>query len=190
LKPIIDHFGLLAPLYEHFITPQLPDKMLSLAHAPAGGILLDVGGGTGRTAQFFIGTPGLIVVADLSMKMVLEVRKKPGLQPVCSYSEALPFDDGVFNRIIMVDAFHHVVDQAATARELFRLIKPGGVIVIEEPDYSFFRNKLIALAEKLVLMRSHFLYPAAIADLFPQPNAKTRIETENTTSWIIISKTE
>ncbi|HWQ45981.1 MAG TPA: class I SAM-dependent methyltransferase [Longilinea sp.] len=188
MKPVIDHFGLLAPLYERFITPKLPEKMLSLVNAPEGGMLLDVGGGTGRVAQFFVGTPRLIVVADLSIKMVLEVRKKTGLQPVCSYSEVLPFEDGVFDRIIMVDAFHHVTDQAATARELFRLVKPGGMIVIEEPDYRFFSTKLIALAEKMVFMRSHFLSPAAIANLFPYPKAVSRIETENSTSWIMILK--
>ena len=60
----------------------------------------------------------------------------------------------------MVDALHHVIHQGQTAREMYRVLKPGGRIVIEEPDIRKFGVKLIAVAEKLLLMRSHFLSPA------------------------------
>ena len=47
----------------------------------------------------------------------------------------------------MVDALHHVADQEATIRELWRLLKPGGRIIIEEPDIRRFEVKLLALIE-------------------------------------------
>ena len=188
MKPIIDHFGLLAPLYEHFITPRLSDKMLSLVNTPAGGSLLDAGGGTGRVAQFFTGVPVMVVVADQSHKMLLEASKKAGLQPIRCVLENLPFGGESYDRIIMVDAFHHVADQSATAAELFRMLKPGGRIVIEEPDYRRFSTKLIALAEKMAFMRSHFLVPEEIACLFRFPGARSWIEVEDHNSWIIIEK--
>ena len=59
----------------------------------------------------------------------------------------------------MVDALHHVINHGQTAREMYRVLKPGGRIVIEEPDIRSFYVKLIAVAEKLLLMRSHFLSP-------------------------------
>jgi hypothetical protein len=43
---------------------------------------------------------------------------------------------------------------------------------------------MLALAEKLLGMRSHFLSPKEIAALFN--NGKTRIKTEGIISWIII----
>lgn len=59
--------------------------------------------------------------------------------------------------------------------------------MIEEPDLRTFAVKLIAVAEKLTLMRSHFLAPSQIARLFPS-EAKVRIESEENTVWVIAEK--
>jgi demethylmenaquinone methyltransferase/2-methoxy-6-polyprenyl-1,4-benzoquinol methylase len=49
-----------------------------------------------------------------------------------------------------------------------RVLEPEGRSVIEEPDIRTFGVKLVALAEKILLMRSHFLSPIQIASLFPR----------------------
>lgn len=186
--PIIDHFGLLAPLYEIFISPKDPEELSTLADLPTSGALLDAGGGTGRVAQFILEKAGHVVVVDLSCKMLAEASQKEGLQPVCSPTEALPFPDNSFQRIIMVDALHHVFDHQMTINELWRLLAPGGIIVIEEPDISAFSVKLIAIAEKLALMRSHFLPPSQIAALFDFPDACLKIQKNESTAYIIAKK--
>lgn len=151
--------------------------------------MLDAGGGTGRVAQFLRDRAAMVYVADQSLQMLREAQKKEGLQPVCSDTERMPFLNGSFDRIIMVDALHHVADQAATAEELWRILKPGGRIVIEEPDIRSFGVKLIALAEKLALMRSHFLAPLQIDGLFGSPDARVQVEDGGSTTWIVIEKT-
>ena len=88
----------------------------------------------------------------------------------------------------MVDALHHVCDQRATADELWRTLQPGGRIVIEEPDLRTVVVKLLALAEKMALMRSHFLSPARIAALFDHPNARVHIEAGTFNAWVIVEK--
>ena len=175
----IDHFGLLAPLYEIFIPPKDPEELSMLADMPTSGALLDAGGGTGRVAQFMLEKANHVVVADLSCKMLAEASQKEGLQSVCSPTETLPFSDNSFQRIIMVDALHHVANHQITINELWRLLAPGGIIVIEEPDMRTFSVKLIALAEKLALMRSHFLPPLQIAALFDFPNVCLEIKKIN-----------
>jgi demethylmenaquinone methyltransferase/2-methoxy-6-polyprenyl-1,4-benzoquinol methylase len=101
----------------------------------------------------------------------------------------MPFRNEGFCCIIMVDALHHVADQEATIRELWRLLKPGGRIIIEEPDIRRFEVKLLALIEKLVLMRSRFLSPGQVTALFNFPGASSRVEVAGWTAWIIIEKT-
>jgi ubiquinone/menaquinone biosynthesis C-methylase UbiE len=188
VMPLRDHFDLLAPLYETFIPPRNPQELWKRIGLPASGPLLDAGGGTGRVAQSLRGAAEPIVVADLSGPMLAQARRKPGLRPVCSHTEALPFPDGCFARIIMVDAFHHVCNQRQTAAELWRTLRPGGRLVIDEPDVRAFAVKLIAAAEKLALMRSRFLSPPRIAGLFRFPGARVRVETGNHNAWIIVEK--
>jgi ubiquinone/menaquinone biosynthesis C-methylase UbiE len=188
LKPFLDHFSLLAPFYEFFIRPKNPEKICSLAHLPADGIILDAGGGTGRVAQHLRGKAAQIVVADESLKMLHEAKKKGGLQTIQAYAENLPFRDDIFDCIIMVDALHHVADQRKTTNELWRILKPGGRLIIEEPDIHSLGVKFIALAEKLALMRSQFLAPQQIVTLFQEKPAITRLELEDALAWIIVEK--
>ena len=117
-------------------------------------------------AQFMLDKADPVIVADLSCKMLAEASRKEGLHPVCSPTETLPFPENSFQCIIMVDALHHVIDHQRTINELWRLLAPGGTIVIEEPDVRTIPVILIAIAEKLALMRSHFLSPPRIAALF------------------------
>jgi demethylmenaquinone methyltransferase/2-methoxy-6-polyprenyl-1,4-benzoquinol methylase len=183
-----DHFEILAPLYEVFIPPRMPDKIKELAQLPTDGALLDAGGGTGRIAQFLRGLAQLVVVTDVSRQMLQQAMKKDGLHSICSHVEKLPFTDGAFARIVMIDALHHVYDQHQTTKELWRVLKPNGRIVIEEPDIRTTGVKLLAIAEKLALMRSHFLSPPEIASLFSYPDADVRIEAEKGNAWVIIER--
>ena len=188
MKPFFDHFGLLAPFYEHLIRPRDPENLLSLAHLPSDGIVLDAGGGTGRVAQYLSGKVAQIVIADESLKMLREAQKKDGLQPVVSDTEDLPFQNEAFDCIIMVDALHHVADQQRTTDELWRILKLGGRLIIEEPDIHASGVKFIALAEKLALMRSHFISPQQIIALFHGKSALLRLELADALAWIIVEK--
>jgi len=185
---MFDHFGILAPVYEKYIKPKYPEKLAELTQLPIQGSLLDVGGGTGRVSQFFLGDAGNIFLADLSQKMLVESQSKNDLIPACSHSEYLPFPDEEFERIIMIDALHHVCDQQLTINELWRVLKPGGRIVIEEPDIHHWAVKLVALGEKLALMRSYFLDTAEIMELFKDlPANKKTIEVGHT-AWVVVDK--
>jgi ubiquinone/menaquinone biosynthesis C-methylase UbiE len=177
-----DHFSAIAPLYARAHYSSL-DILLKLSRLPARGRLLDVGGGTGRVSCLLREYVDEVVVADVSMGMLKQAPLST-LEPACCASEVLPFPDNSFDRIIMVDALHHVIHQAQTTREMFRVLKLGGLIVIEEPDIRTFGVKLIALAEKLLLMRSHFLSPQQIADLFESATTYK----EDSSAWIVVMK--
>jgi demethylmenaquinone methyltransferase/2-methoxy-6-polyprenyl-1,4-benzoquinol methylase len=182
----LDHFGMLASSYERFIPVSEPFRLLELLDLPPAGAILDAGGGTGRVAQFLGHRSRLTVVADPSQKMLLYASRKNLLRCVQSPGETLPFPSGFFDRVTIVDALHHVNDQSRVAAELWRVLKPGGRIVIEEPDIRTFSVKFIALGETLLLMGSHFLSPEQIAALFPA--GQTRVEAQEATAWVVVDK--
>lgn len=184
--PPFDHFDFIAPLYHRVETYSNLDAMMSYADLPTAGRLLDVGGGTGRVANALREHAREVVLADPSRGMLRFAASRPDLQPAAAISEHLPFPNESFERVIMVDALHHVFNQAQTAREMWRVLKPGGRIVIEEPDIRSLGVKLIAVAEKLLLMRSHFLAPDRIAGLFG--HAKSRVHAHELTVWVVIEK--
>lgn len=179
-----DHFSFIAPLYAR-VTYSKTDVMREVASLPVQGRLLDVGGGTGRVASAIREFVDEVILADVSFGMLARA-PRPALTPVCGVSEHMPFPDSSFERIIMVDALHHVENHSRTADEMFRVLKPGGILVIEEPDIRTFGVKLIAIAEKLLLMRSHFLAPDAIMKLFR--NGEKETKTADGTAWVIIRK--
>jgi len=179
-----DHFAAIASIYAR-VTYSKTEVMREVADLPIAGRLLDVGGGTGRVASAVRTLVDEVVVADVSWGMLKEA-PRPALEAVCGESESLPFADHSFERVIMVDALHHVAHHARSANEMFRVLKPGGVLVIEEPDIRTFGVKWIALAEKLLLMRSHFLAPDSIAKLYP--GEEVRIRAEDGTAWIVVKK--
>ncbi len=183
-----DHFDFIAGLYNRLEDYVPGPMMMRLAALPVAGRLLDAGGGTGRVARALRGQAGQVVVADLSGGMLRHARRK-GLAAVWAAVERLPFESGSFERIIMMDAFHHVFDQRQTAAEMLRLLAPGGRIVVIEPDIRRLAVKVVALFEKLLLMRSHFLSAEQIAALFDRPNVRAVIAYEASSAWVVIEKT-
>jgi demethylmenaquinone methyltransferase/2-methoxy-6-polyprenyl-1,4-benzoquinol methylase len=180
------HFNFLAPFYDQVIPFSGLEQMLRVLDLPHEGSLLDAGGGTGRVASALRPYLGSVIVADVSQRMLAQARQK-NLIAASTETEHLPFSDHSFDRVLMVDALHHVVNQAETICELYRVLKPGGKLVIEEPDLRTFAVKMMAVAEKLALMRSHFLDLNQIAVLFPS-DAKVRIEAEDYNVWIVAEK--
>lgn len=55
---------------------------------------------------------------------------------------ALPFSDGCFDLVVSLDVLYHraVPDDRAAARELARVLRPGGLLLLNLPAYEFLRS--------------------------------------------------
>ena len=185
---MFDHFDRLAPIYERLIPPPEPRVLGELLELDASHALLDAAGGTGRVAGVFAASVARAVVCDVSPRMLAQARSK-GLETVQAWAEAMPFGDATFDRILLVDAFHHVRDQNAALRELLRVLKPDGRLVIEEPDVRRLPVKFVALLEKLFLMRSHFKTPAVMMQLIVDAGGDPALAREDGFRvWFVVAK--
>ena len=186
-----DHFSWLAPFYDRVFDSKGREQLYSLLELPTTGRLLDAGGGTGRIAASMQGQAGQLIVTDLSTGMLQQAAQKECLRPLQTHVEFLPFPENSFERIVVVDAFHHFCNQQESAAELWRVLSPGGRLVIEEPNIETWTVKMLAIAEKVALMRSHFFGPIAIKDMFLQlaPHATVDIHRdEQYTTWVVVQK--
>jgi demethylmenaquinone methyltransferase/2-methoxy-6-polyprenyl-1,4-benzoquinol methylase len=120
-------------------------------HVPPGGLLLDLGGGTGELGAGVAATLGAwVVIVDTTAQMLRRVEPRPSLSVMLAPAEALPFPDDHFDALLCSDAFHHFRDQAAAAAEMARVVRPGGGILLLEPDAQARGARILRLGERML----------------------------------------
>ncbi|WP_067194639.1 class I SAM-dependent methyltransferase [Microbacterium sp. XT11] len=101
-----------------------------------GELILDLGAGTGSSSASLARSGAQVVAADFSPGMLAEGRRRHGsirnLSFVQADAENLPFADDEFDAVTMSYALRNVHDPKRALRELFRVTKPGGRLVINE----------------------------------------------------------
>ena len=109
--------------------------VLSRALGPAmsGARVLDVGCGTGYTLSRLPNTVRATGIDISSTSVALARERAPHATIVQGSATALPFDDGAFDACIALDVLEHLDDDLDAARELRRVVRPGGVVLITVP---------------------------------------------------------
>ncbi len=154
-------FDLIAPFYDRLLGSM--EDLKPIEDYLKGPIILDLGGGTGRVSQH-IEDSFMRIILDESMNMLRQAKKK-GLYAVRGYAESLPFPGESMDTILIVDSFHHFKDHKQVLRECYRVLKKGGTVIIREPDIDKFPIKVVALLERMALMRSKFYSYRDIIDM-------------------------
>jgi ubiquinone/menaquinone biosynthesis C-methylase UbiE len=188
--PPFNHFDILAPFYDRLIRPMEETPLVQLMNLPLGGDLLDLGGGTGRASAAFTEQAARVVVADASQNMLAQSAQKDGLMAVATLGESLSLASDAFAGVIIVDALHHMADQAGSLREMWRVLAPGGRLIVEEPDIQYLSVKIVATLEKLALMGSRFIPAEDVAAILESCGAQTHIVRESYTFWVVADKPE
>ena len=97
--------------------------------------LADIAIGTGlvaREAVAILGSQDDVIGVDISAGMLAEARSKLAVPLVQGAAEQLPFADGSVDFLTMGYALRHVSDLVATFLEFFRVLRPGGTLLVLE----------------------------------------------------------
>lgn len=95
--------------------------------------VLDLAAGTGTSSAPFAAAGAFVVPCDFSLGM-LEVgkRRQPELSFVAGDALHLPFRDGAFDAVTISFGLRNVQDTDRALREMLRVTRPGGRLVICE----------------------------------------------------------
>lgn len=104
---------------------------------PADARILDAGCGSGRNMVDLArrGSVSGVELASPSLRAAL-ARQVGEVRPG-SLEELLPFQDGGFDLAVALDVLEHVGDDAFALRELARVVRPGGLLVMTVPQYAW-----------------------------------------------------
>ena len=112
-----------------------PARQRAADFLPAGESILDVACGTAANSAWLKDRCRYFGV-DLSV-MALQQPIHPLLRLACGDAEHLPFPHGVFDGVIATYVLEHTVEPIETLREMCRVTKPGGRVVLLGPAWDF-----------------------------------------------------
>ncbi len=102
--------------------------------------ILDAGCGPGGNGAW-LSEHGRVTGVDLAPEALEFVRdRRPTLTPVRASIDALPFADESFDVVVEITVVTCVPDDAAAVRELARVVRPGGVLLLFEPAFDSLRR--------------------------------------------------
>lgn len=128
-----------APHYERVMTPfqrwfLVRLRAETLSHLPASSRILELGAGTGLNFVFYPpGTSGVASEISYEMLKIAGRKEKPDeVQLVQSCAEILPFKDQSFDAAFATLVFCSIESPEKAFRELRRVVRPGGTVVLLE----------------------------------------------------------
>lgn len=132
LKVIL--YGIIAKLLKKYISV--------LIEGPGGGRkVLDVGCGDGRRVTWLLDYGFKVYGTDIS-ENALRIARRNGLETFCGDLKEARYPSKFFDIIIFSQVFEHIHKPQETLVECYRILKDGGIIIIDVPNIESVLNKI------------------------------------------------
>ena len=128
------------------------NEMLKKIGDSNGAKVLELGCGTGIFTEQLAMRNINITALDISLDLLGSAKNKQGVSKILAAdAESLPFRAGSFDFVVGVSILHHL-DIGKSLREIRRVLKPGGKVILSEPNMAnpqIFLQKNIGWLKKL-----------------------------------------
>ena len=107
---------------------------------PAGGVVIDIGCGTGRALESLrhaVGPAGGVIAIDVTPEMLSQANqasREASAARVLADARRLPLADGCADAVFAAGLISHLPDTDAGLRELARVTRPGGQLILFHPS--------------------------------------------------------
>ena len=140
--PSKDYFDQVADRWDNlqasFYSETVRDRALATAAVRAGDIAADIGCGSGFITEGLIRAGLHVIAVDQSEAMLAAMKRKfAGIAEVdyrCGEAEQLPVCDDAVDYVFANMCLHHVERPPMVIKEMARILKPGGTLVITDLD--------------------------------------------------------
>lgn len=149
-----EYFARITDPWYHTVKPfaspeEAPDNLgsfgalIAAAEIRKGHSVLDFASGTCWTSRYVAQMGCAVTATDISRSALGIGERALEMLPLIPPHGSLDFvqfdgftirlPDQSVDRVICLDAFHHVVNQSEVLREMYRVLKPGGIFAMSEP---------------------------------------------------------
>lgn len=155
LKARLREFWNSQPIYWDPLTEELAansaNRAKAASYVPEGSRVLDVACGSAANSVWLV-PRGKYFGTDVSTEG-LRRAQRTGLRLSCADAEQLPFASHCFDAAISTYALEHSINPVAMLREMYRVVRPGGRLVLLGPAWDFpfwYPNALRSRANSLL----------------------------------------
>ncbi len=125
-----------SPTLQRLTYRPIHDAVMRRLRRDRPGSVLDLGCGTGQLTERLVREfpDARVVGLDLSVGMLDEAADRldtrPAARLVCADAERLPLGPASFDAVVCTESFHWYDDQGLALREIARVLRPGGRLII------------------------------------------------------------
>jgi len=113
-------------------TDVLVDRFLGASIA--GTLVLDAGCGVGGLTRALVARGARVVALDIGARLVATTRDRYRCRAMVGTLEAIGVASGTFDAVLSSEAIEHTPDPERAVLELYRVVKPGGHLVVSTPN--------------------------------------------------------
>lgn len=137
--------GLLRRYLQHILEGEVNWRLkaqLQVLEAGQSRLYLDCGCHAGYNAMRLAARIGTqrVVGADYYERLLAGARARGLAALRCDINKPLPFCDGAFDIVTALDVIEHIVETALFVQELYRVIAPGGYLILDTPNLASWHN--------------------------------------------------
>lgn len=182
LAPFYDRIAVLTDLLRGVPGREERMRLLGRLELGPGSLVLEMAAGTGENLKLLagqMGDDGTVYGLDLSPRTLARAARKltrlPGtLQLVAANATSAPFADAVFDSLLDGFGMKYYSDRARAIREMLRVVKPGGKVVIT--DLGLPPGKRRTFRQRLLLLWIPGFRDGPPLDVIPSDVKELRLE--------------
>ena len=173
-------FNRLGPFFRLFASWIYPREAISdlsgvLEGAAPGGLVLDVGAGTGIFSRFANKYRSDLKYVALDPSHGMLRYAPPYVRRVSARGEFLPFRKGIFSAVLVGDAIHHFSDPGKAIQEIKDCMTPEGRLFIFDMNPDTFLGSIVFKMERLAGEPALFQSPEGLAEMLTTFGFRTKV---------------
>ncbi len=151
-------------------------------------VILDVGAGSGWIADKVAEICDDVYALEPNEGRLDFIKTKhQEVKAFSAIAQSIPFPDAYFNKVYVVFAFHHFPDQNDSLEEFRRILKPGGLLLIQE-----YRNTTLgfgpSLEHKIMKSKVKFLDPQDLAQMLSSHGFKPEVTRKGSVGYFVLAR--